>query len=279
MNLCAKVTVFSYKKNIFKKFIIFALIMIRNFNVIEVCVDSVCNAITAQSAGAQRVEFCANLSEGGTTPSPAQIEFARKMLHIDLYVMIRPRGGDFFYNKTEFKIMKSDIHFCGKTGCDGVVIGMLNQDGTIDRERNRELIRIAHQYGMGVTFHRAFDRCIDLFQALETIIEIGCERILTSGGYNTAIEGAGVIRELIEKAGERIIIMPGSGITPENAAEIIQITGARELHGTFRSRFQSPMIYQNKKLSKQDEEYELFLTDAEKIKSVFRTLDLAQKKV
>ena len=245
--------------------------MKKNLQILEVCVDSACNALIAQSAGAQRVEFCVNLLEGGTTPSLAQIEFARKMLHIDLYVIIRPRGGDFFYNETEFEIMKSDIHFCGKTGCDGVVIGMLNQDGTIDKERNSELFRIAHQYGMRVTFHRAFDRCVDLFEALETIIEIGCERILTSGGYNTAIEGAGVIRELIERAGERIIIMPGSGITPENAAEIVQITGAKELHGTFRSRFPSPMVYRNRNLSRQEEEYELFLTDAEKIKSVFLT--------
>ena len=234
--------------------------------IIEVCVDSVCNAVVAQSAGASRVEFCAGLPDGGTTPSHAQIEIARKQLHIKLYVIIRPRGGDFLYNDTEFEIMKSDIHFCGKTGCDGVVIGMLRPDGTIDKERNNVLIQIAHHYAMGVTFHRAFDRCDDLFEAMETIIELGCERILTSGGYDTAGEGAEIIRMLIEKAGERIVIMPGSGITPENAQELIQKTGAKELHGTFRSRFPSRMLYRNKKLSRHDEEYELLLTDAEKIK-------------
>ena len=239
-----------------------------NKRILEVCVDSVCNALTAQSAGAHRVEFCANLPEGGTTPSPAQIEIARRELHIKMYVIIRPRGGDFLYNDTEFEIMKSDIHFCGKAGCDGVVTGMLCPDGTIDKERNGELIRIAHQYAMGVTFHRAFDRCVDLFSAMETVIELGCERILTSGGYDTAIKGVEIIRMLIEKAGERIIIMPGAGITPENAAELIHKTGAKELHGTFRSRFPSPMLYRNEKISRWDEEYDLLLTDPEKIKAL-----------
>ena len=246
--------------------------MEKNKLIVEVCVDSVCNALKAQSAGAQRVEFCTNLLEGGTTPSPSQIEIARKKLHINLYVIIRPRGGDFLYNETEFEIMKSDIHFCGKTGCDGVVIGILNRDGTVDKERNFELIKIAQQYKMEITFHRAFDRCIDLFEAMETIIELGCERILTSGGYNTAIEGAEVIRELIKKSGNRITIMPGSGITTENSAELIKITGAKELHGTFRSRIPSPMLYRNEKLSCQDEEYELLLTDPQKIRQTIKKL-------
>jgi len=244
----------------------------KNQRILEVCVDSVCNALTAQAAGAHRIEFCANLPEGGTTPSPAQIEIARKQLHIKLYVIIRPQGGDFLYNETEFEIMKSDIHFCGKIGCDGVVIGMLHPDGIIDKERTGELIQIAHLYKMGVTFHRAFDRCADLFQAMETVIELGCERILTSGGYDTAIEGVEVIRELIGKAGERIIIMPGSGITPENVGDLIQRTGARELHGTFRSRFSSRMQYRNEKLSQSNDEYELLLTDAEKIKRIVKQL-------
>jgi len=248
--------------------------MKKNKQILEVCVDSACNAVVAQSAGAQRIEFCANLPEGGTTPSPAQIEIARKLLNIKLYAIIRPRGGDFLYNDIEFEIMKSDIRFCGKAGCDGVVIGMLLPDGKIDKHRTGELVRIAHQYGMGVTFHRAFDRCVDLFEAMETIIESGCERILTSGGYDTAIEGAEIIRQLIEKAGERIVIMPGSGITPENIEEIIQKTGAKEIHGTFRSPFPSRMQYRNEKLNRQEEEYELLLTDAEKIKRILSILSL-----
>ncbi|MDR1632129.1 MAG: copper homeostasis protein CutC [Dysgonamonadaceae bacterium] len=235
---------------------------------LEVCTDSIENALVAQSAGAQRIEFCVSLPEGGTTPSYAQIKIARMHLNIELYPLIRPRGGDFLYTDLEFEIMKSDIRFCGETGCDGVVIGMLNSDGTIDRERNRQLVEIAHRYGMGVTFHRAFDRSNDLFLAMENIIKLGCERILTSGGYNTAIEGAEVIRRLVESAAGRIIIMPGSGVTPENAGELIRLTGLKELHGTFRSRKISGMQYRNTKLGCQEEEYELLATDPEKIKAI-----------
>jgi copper homeostasis protein len=238
----------------------------KNHILLEVCADSVCNALIAQSAGAQRIEFCVNLSEGGVTPSSAQIKIARENLKIKLYVLIRPRGGDFLYNDLEFEIMKSDIHFCGETGCDGVVIGMLNPDGTIDKQRNKALVEIAHRYGMGLTFHRAFDRSNNLFQAMEDIIGLGCERILTSGGYDTAIEGANIIRLLIEKAAGRIIIMPGSGITPENVSELIRQTGTKEIHGTFRSRRTSAMQYRNTLLSRQEEEYELLTTDSEKVR-------------
>jgi copper homeostasis protein len=237
---------------------------------LEVCADSVENALVAQAAGAQRIELCANLPEGGTTPSYGQIKIARKYLNIRLYPLIRPRGGDFLYTGTEFEIMKSDIRFCGETGCDGAVTGMLNPDGTIDRVRNRELVETARRYGMGVTFHRAFDRSNDLFQAMEDIISLGCERILTSGGCNTAIEGAETIRRLIEKAEGRIIIMPGSGVTPENARELMCLTGLKELHGTFRSRKTGGMRYRNTKFSLQ--EYELPVTDPNKIKAVLDLL-------
>ncbi|MDR0866664.1 MAG: copper homeostasis protein CutC [Candidatus Symbiothrix sp.] len=236
---------------------------------LEVCADSLENALTAQSAGARRIEFCSGLPEGGLTPSFAQIRGAREKLSSSkLYVLIRPRSGDFLYNAGEFEIIKSDIHFCGVCGCDGVVIGILNPDGTVDTERCRELVKIAKDYEMGVTFHRAFDRSNDLFQAMEDIIDLGCERILTSGGRDTAIEGADTLRQLIEKAGDRIIIMPGAGVTPENAVELIQKTGLRELHGTFRSRFPSKMQYKNAELSHPGDEYSLLLTDAKKIKSV-----------
>ncbi|MDR0604696.1 MAG: copper homeostasis protein CutC [Bacteroidales bacterium] len=240
---------------------------------LEICVDSASNALVAALVGTQRIELCANLSEGGTTPSSAHIQMARKYLHIPLYVLIRPRGGDFLYNDLEFEIMKSDIHFCGQTQCNGVVIGMLLPDGTVDTERCHELITIAHQYEMGVTFHRAFDRSKDLFQAMETIIELGCERILTSGGYNTAIEGIDVIGQLIEKANNRIIIMAGSGITPENANELICNTGLMEIHGTFRTKTISKMEYKNTKLNHQEEEYSLLQTDAEKIKMLLKYIN------
>ncbi|MDR1023123.1 MAG: copper homeostasis protein CutC [Prevotellaceae bacterium] len=241
-------------------------------HVLEICADSVSGALAAQLAGAQRIEFCANLPEGGTTPSAAQIKEARRGLHIKLYVLIRPRGSDFLYSDAEFSIMKSDVHFCGQAGCDGVVIGMLRPDGSVDTERCRELVAAARRYAMGVTFHRAFDRSNDLFRAMEDIIELGCERILTSGGYSTAIEGADVIRQLIEKAGSRIAIMPGSGITPENAGELIRKTGLKEMHGTFRSRTESKMQHRNPRLSCQSEEYSLLTTDAQKVKEALKSI-------
>ncbi|MDR3220030.1 MAG: copper homeostasis protein CutC [Dysgonamonadaceae bacterium] len=240
---------------------------------LEVCVDSLENALIAQSAGADRVEFCANLSEGGTTPSPAQIRIARERLQISLYVLIRPRGGDFLYNERERELMQSDIRFCGETGCDGVVIGLLHPDGTVDAEHCAELVEIARAYGMGVTFHRAFDRSADLFRAMETIIGLGCERILTSGAYDTAPEGAESIRQLIEKADGRIIIMPGAGITPENAGELIRKTALTEMHGTFRSRVASKMHYRNLRLSHQQDEYSLLATDARKIKRMLKIIN------
>jgi copper homeostasis protein len=243
---------------------------------VEICVEGVSNALNAMLAGAQYIELCANLSQGGTTPSAAHIQMARAYLPPPLYVLnvlIRPRDGDFLYSDLEFEIMKSDIHFCGRTGCNGVVIGMLLPDGTVDKEHCRELITIARRYAMSVTFHRAFDRSKDLFQAMEAIIELGCDRILTSGGYNTAIEGADVIRQLIEKANNRITVMAGSGITPENVGELIRKTGLTEIHGTFRSRITSKMDYKNTKLNHQEEEYSLLQTDMEKIRSLLKDIN------
>ncbi|MDR0814790.1 MAG: copper homeostasis protein CutC [Bacteroidales bacterium] len=235
---------------------------------IEVCVDSIQSALTAQSSGAGRVELCSGLTEGGVTPSSALIRLARKKLSIRLHVIIRPRGGDFLYDDDEFEIMKQDVVLCGETGCDGVVTGILRVDGSVDTERCGQLVQIARRYAMSVTFHRAFDRSNDLFRALEDVIAIGCNRILTSGGCNTVGEGAGVIRQLIEKAAGRIIIMPGSGITSDNAEELIKKTGLKELHGTFRKRVASGMQYKNIRLSVQDEEYSHLLTDADAVKNV-----------
>lgn len=243
-------------------------------HLLEICADTVPNALTAQAAGAHRIEFCTGLAEGGTTPSAAQIGEARKSLHIPLYVLIRPRGGDFLYSDVEFDIMQADIHFCGQAACDGVAIGMLRPDGTVDTERCRTLTDIARRYGMGVTFHRAFDRSRDLLQAMEDIVALGCDRILTSGGYATAIEGADVIRQLVERAAGRIVIMPGSGITPENAADLIRRTGLREMHGTFRIRQASAMQYKNAKMNRQKDEYSLMRADAEKIKAVLECMKI-----
>ena len=196
----------------------------------------------AQSAGANRIELCDGPGEGGTTPSYGFIKAARKLLRIPLYVMIRPRGGDFFYNNDEFEIMKTDIKLCKETGCDGVVFGMLNTDGSIDK-RTAQLAQLA--YPMGVTFHRAFDRCANPFEAMEHIVNYGCERILTSGQKPTAMEGALMINELIEQADERIIIMPGSGVKSENIIELAEKTNATEFHTSARTLKKSGMEYTN----------------------------------
>ncbi|GHT77696.1 copper homeostasis protein CutC [Bacteroidia bacterium] len=239
---------------------------------LEICTDSFAGAQIAQIAGAHRIELCTGLSEGGMTPSSALISKVRENMAIPVYILIRPRSGDFLYSHAEFEIMKTDIHHCGQCGCDGVVIGMLLPDGQVDIEHCRELVQIAQAYSMGVTFHRAFDRSNDLFHALEEVIHTGCERILTSGGYNTAIEGVEVLRQLIKQAGKRIIIMPGAGVTPENAETLIQTTGLRELHGTFRSFYPSKMQYRNEKLGHRESEYTTGLPDAEKIKKILHLL-------
>jgi copper homeostasis protein len=166
--------------------------------------------------------------------------------------------------------MKSDIHFCGENACDGVVIGMLNADGTIEKKRCKELIKIAEKHNMSITFHRAFDRTADIFQALEDVIELGCRRILTSGGFNSAIEGAEIISQLAEKSNGRIIIMPGAGITPENADVLLKIKNLHEFHGTFRSRATSKMQFINKKMNADD--YNLMQCDAEKITAMLKKI-------
>lgn len=201
------------------------------------------SCLVAQQAGADRIELCANPAEGGTTPSYGFMRSARKLLDIELYVMIRPRGGDFLYSEDEFEIMKTDIDTCKDTSCDGVVLGMLNQDGSIDKKRCQYLIDYA--YPLCVTFHRAFDRAINPGRALEDIIDMGCERILTSGQQPKVMEGKILLKELIDQANDRIIIMPGSGVTSSNLAEIAESTGAKEFHSSASLIHDSDMKYNN----------------------------------
>ena len=201
------------------------------------------SCVAAQQAGAHRIELCDNPSEGGTTPSYGFIKAAREKLSIELYVMIRPRGGDFLYSEDEFKIMKADVEMCKSLGCDGIVTGLLKKDGSVDKERCRELVVLA--YPLGVTFHRAFDRTKDPFGALKDIIEIGCERILTSGQQPKAVDGIQILKELILQADERIIIMPGSGVNAENIISIAESTGAMEFHSSAGMFAESKMIYTN----------------------------------
>jgi len=234
---------------------------------VEVCSNSLRSALAAQEGGAARIELCDNLAEGGTTPSEAQIRIVRQQLSIRMHVIIRPRGGDFLYNKAEYEMMKADTLLCGKLGCDGIVMGDLKPNGTIDTDRSGELTQIAADCGMEVTFHRAFDRCRNLFEGLEDIIcKVRCSRILTSGGKDSALLGADTIRQLIQQAEERITIMPGGGITEDNIAELVSRTGLREFHGSFRSPFPSEMQYFNRSLSDWETETAMLFTDAEKVK-------------
>jgi copper homeostasis protein len=234
--------------------------------VAEVCSNSVQSAIEAQKGGAVRVELCDNLKEGGTTPSLSQIELTRKYLSIQVNVIIRPRGGDFLYDDLEFEIMKKDIHHCGQAKCDGVVFGILNADGSVDKQRNKELVTIAHQYGMSTTFHRAFDRAANLLESLEDIIGLGFNRVLTSGGMKSAPDGKNILKKLIEKADNRIIIMPGGGITENNIADLAKATGLKEFHGSFRSRYRGKMEYISDTFNNIDEEYCFLFSDSGKIK-------------
>ncbi|MCF8372721.1 MAG: copper homeostasis protein CutC [Bacteroidales bacterium] len=210
---------------------------------IEVCANSVESAIAAEKGGAKRVELCENLWEGGTTPSHASIEIARESISIDLNVLIRPRGGDFLYSELEYEIICRDIFHAKRLGADGVVVGVLNPDGSIDIPRMEEIIDIAQP--MSVTFHRAFDVLKDPFLSLEDLIFLGVDRILTSGQKNTAPEAIDLISELVKKANNRIIIMPGSGINLDNISELVMKTGASEFHSSCRSLRASQMQHRN----------------------------------
>lgn len=208
---------------------------------LEVIAFNIESCLLAQKSGAHRIELCDNPGEGGTTPSFGFIKEARSVVNIELFPIIRPRGGDFLYSEVDFKIMKEDISVCKKMGCDGVVLGMLKEDGSIDTQRTTQLVELA--YPMSVTFHRAFDRANHPYEALENIIDCGCERILTSGQKPTALEGISLIAALIKKAENRIIIMPGSGLRADNIKEIAQLSGATEFHSSARRSVESEMKF------------------------------------
>ncbi|SEL32211.1 copper homeostasis protein CutC [Parapedobacter koreensis] len=210
---------------------------------LEICANSVASALAAQEGGADRVEFCQNLEMGGTTPSLGQIWLTRAGLKIGMHVLIRPRAGDFLYSDLEVQEMKADIMFCKEARCDGVVIGLLDADGHVDKERTSELVALARP--MHVTFHRAFDVCRDPFEALEVIIACGCDRLLTSGMENTAFAGADLIKKLVAQAAGRIEIMPGSGINEMNIAQIVGLTDATAFHSSAKIMLPSGMHYTN----------------------------------
>lgn len=234
--------------------------------ILENCANSALSAFEAQRGGAYRVELCENLHEGGTIPALAQIELTRELLTIKLHVLIRPRGGDFLYNRQEVDLMERSIRHCGQAGCNGVVVGMLNADGSVDVNRCVGLVTLAKEYGMSVTFHRAFDRCNDLERGLEQVISMGCDRLLTSGGYPTAIEGADTIKRLIEQAGDRIVIMPGAGITEYNIGSLVRKTGLKEFHGSFTSPVAGGMCFHSTTIDDSRAESGWLMTDAKRVR-------------
>ena len=213
----------------------------------EVCAETVNSAIAAEVAGADRIELCQALSEGGLTPSPALTKWCCENLKLEVMVLIRPRPGDFLYNETEFEIILEDILFCKEVGAQGVVVGFLNSDGSVDTEKLRKCLEIAGP--MEVTFHRAFDRCNNWEKALEDIIECGCNRILTSGMHSTALEGKVLLKKIINKSAGRIKILVGSGVTPENIIEIYRETHFDEVHFSAKSPVMSKMEFNSSTIS------------------------------
>lgn len=237
---------------------------------IEICVDSPEGALAAEQGGANRVELCDSLFEGGTTPSRGAILVARRLVAIKLHVIIRPRGGDFLYSAAEFEAMKFDIETARAAGADGVVIGILTRDGEIEVERTAELVTLARP--MSVTFHRAFDVCRDPFEALEKLIEIGVDRVLTSGQQADATGGAALIKQLVVAANGRIVILACGSIDETNAAEVIAATGTSELHFTAFEEKSSEMNHRNENVAMGSDEapseYIRRVTSSEKVRKV-----------
>ena len=236
---------------------------------LEICAGSVESAIAARDGGAQRIELCVALEVGGVTPSAGVIAQTRKVEGLVLNVIIRPRGGDFLYNEYEVACMEQDIHTCRQLGADGVVIGALTAEGDIDTTACKRLIAAAD--GMSITFHRAFDMCRDPKKALEELIALGCHRVLTSGQAATALAGIPLLKELVEQAAGRIIIMPGCGVSSANAAAILQATGANEIHASARKSVGSGMIYRNSSVSmgnSDSDEYARKETDVNEVRAI-----------
>ena len=209
----------------------------------EICSGSLQSALNAQEAGAHRVELCSALSLGGLTPSYGFIELARKRLKIDVNVLIRPRQGDFLYDSDEVAVMIRDIIACAQMGVDGVVIGALDPFGNVDVDACRAMVAVAKHHEMSVTFHRAIDRACNIMAALEDVISVGADRVLSSGGKPTSLEGLETLAQMNAAAAGRIIIMPGGGVNTGNIRQILEGTGAQEIHFSGSQTIQSEMVY------------------------------------
>lgn len=238
----------------------------------EICANSVASCIAAQEGGADRVELCSGIPEGGTTPSFGMIRKARESISIALNVIIRPRGGDFLYSKSELEEMAYDIRIVKELGADGLVFGCLTKEGNVDKAAMSMLMEAAE--GLPVTFHRAFDHSADPLQALEDIIDLGCARILTSGCRPTAMQGAPLLARLVKAAGDRIIIMPGCGVNESNIAEIARLSGAREFHFSAREPVESGMLFRNPDVAmgSEDDPYGTVRTTAARVAATIKPL-------
>ena len=240
---------------------------------IEICAFSIESCLNAQAAHATRVELCAGIYEGGTAPSYGMVALARQLLSIELYVMIRPRGGDFCYEDDEFEVMRRDVEMAKQLGADGVVLGILLPNGQIDTARTRELVALAQP--LKTTFHRAFDRAIEPFEALEQIIETGAVRLLTSGQQPTAYAGKSLITNLVKKANGRIDIMAGSGVNAQNAAALAQ-TGVQALHLTAKATRPGQMLFRDSNVAMASavsvNENEVIFSNIANIMAIFEAL-------
>jgi copper homeostasis protein len=241
---------------------------------IEVCVDSLEGALAAHRGGADRIELCAGLSEGGLTPGPGTIRHVRELLRIPVHVLIRPKPGDFLYSADEFEAMRRDVEFARQWGADGAVFGILREDGSVDEERTAELLSLARP--MSVTFHRAFDVSSDPFRTMDVLIALGVERILTSGQKATAVLGADLIRELVLRSEGRIAIMAGGGLNEGNVRSTVERTGVREIHASGRSLRDSGMRHRNPDVHMGvggSSEYQLPIADPNRIRAMRRALE------
>jgi copper homeostasis protein len=248
--------------------------------IVEVVVYNIASAMKAQEGGADRIELCDSPGDGGTTPSFGTVDIVRKNVNIDVFVMIRPRGGDFCYTSYEFHAMKRDISQCQKLSVDGVVLGILNPDGTIDKKRCGELIKQLRP--LKVTCHRAFDMTRDPFEALEDCIEVGFDRILTSGQQPQVIKGVELIAELQKKANGRIIIMPGAGVNEETVQTIVSKAGVSEIHCSAYAFGESSMQYRNPNIqgmgSEEGSEYKIRTVDPERVRKIRSLAEIASSR-
>ena len=243
---------------------------------LEVCIDSVESAVAAERGGARRVELCSDLLVGGITPGAGLIASVRRHISIGLYVMVRPRGGDFCYTDLEFEVMEEEIAHARRLGADGVVLGLLDEQGHVDKLRTRRLVELSGP--LDVTFHRAIDMTPDLPAAVVDVIATGANRILTSGGAPSALRGTAEIARMVKAAEGRVAIMAGGGITADNIAAIARATGAVEFHSSARTAFPSPVRFRKQGLSMgdlRDREYRRFTVHEQSVRALLGALAAA----